>query len=267
MTSQQQPQQQQPMDGERSRFSPRESKASKATVAIATAIPRLAAWATGGKGSKALMGLGAAYCLALSAEAWFVTLPTLTGQPPATENRRFVPKPFINDGADLGLLNPLNAIPTVWDAAMGVLEAVLPFQLKGAVPEPVRCVWLDWRFYVAVLLSVVVQTFQAKALRSLTVDQRLKKAQALQRYKRMSLDPKAIDIANARAAEYNKSLMGKRRGMGLGIVTSYGVEAWMGWSAITGNVGIPVTTAIIYTVVQMFGFEFFLSQMNDDDNA
>lgn len=224
------------------------------------------AWLTSHRGGKVLVGVLAAYCAGLSVEAWYVTLPNATGQR-TEENRKFMPKPFIDDGADLGLLNPIRALPTLWDSAMGVLQAVLPFQLKGATPAAVRCVWLDWRFYVALMVSLSLQLWQAKALRSLTIDQRQRKAQQLQGYKKMSLDPKSLDIANAKVAEYNQSLMGKRRANGAMIFLSYAVELGTGFSSITQSRGIGILTAGVYCIIQAFGFEVMINQLEDDDEA
>jgi hypothetical protein len=223
--------------------------AGNTAIAIATAPAKLMAWLTSHRGGKVLVGVLAAYCAGLSVEAWYVTLPNATGRR-TEENRKFMPKPFIDDGADLGLLNPIRALPTLWDSAMGVLQAVLPFQLKGATPAAVRCVWLDWRFYVALMVSLSLQLWQAKALRSLTIDQRQRKAQELQGYKKMSLDPKSLDIANAKVAEYNQSLMGKRRANGLMIFLSYAVELGTGFSSITQSRGIGILTAGVYCIIQ-----------------
>jgi hypothetical protein len=239
-----------------------DGKAGKAIIAVATAPAKTLGWLTGNQGGKAIVGILAAYCAGLSIEAWYVTMPRVLGDR-TQENRKFIPKPFIEDGADLGLLNPLNALPTLWDAAMGVLEAILPFQLKGATPEPVRCVWLDWRFYIAALLSLFLQFWQAKALRSLSIDARKRKALALQKHKRMSLDPQALEIANVKAAEYNQSLMGKRKANGALIFLSYAVEMGTGFGSITQSQGIGILTAGIYCIIQAFGFEMMLNTLQD----
>jgi hypothetical protein len=237
-----------------------------AAIAVATAPAKLMGWLTSHRGGKVMIGVLAAYCAGLSIEAWYVTLPSVAGQG-GEENRRFMPKPFVDDGADLGLLNPLNALPVLWDAAMGVLQSMLPFQLKGATPEPVRCVWLDWRFYVAVMVSLSLQLWQAKALRSLTIDQRRRKAQELQGYKKMNLDPKSLDIANAKVAEYNQSLMGKRRANGAMIFISYAVELGTGFASITGSRGVGILTAGVYCIIQAFGFEVMLNQLQDEEET
>jgi hypothetical protein len=235
-----------------------------AFIAACTAPAKLMGWLTSNRGGKAVVGLMALYCAGLSVEAWYVTLPKVAGQR-TEENRKFMPKPFIDDGADLGLLNPLNALPVMWDAAMGVLQSMLPFVVKGAAPTAVRCVWLDWRFYIATLVSVALQLWQAKALRSLSIDARQRKAQELSQYKRMALDPKSLDIANAKVAEYNQSLMGKRRANGMMIFLSYAVELGTGFTSITGTRGIGILTAGIYCIIQAFGFEVLMNQLEDDE--
>jgi hypothetical protein len=240
------------------------SGAANAAIAIATAPAKCMAWLTSHRGGKVLVGVLAVYCAGLSVESWYSTMPTVMGDR-TEENRKFLPKPFINDGADLGLLNPLRAIPTLWDAAMGVLQAVLPFELKGATPAAVKCVWLDWRFYVALLASLCLQMWQAKALRSLTIAQRQRKAQELQGFKKMSLDPKALDIANIKANEYNQSLMGKRRANGMMIFLSYAVELGTGFASITQSKGIGILTAGIYCIIQAFGFEVMVNQLEGDE--
>lgn len=267
-SNQEQSAQEKPTQSTETRFSPtaKSSAAGNAAIAVATAPAKLMAWLTSHRGGKVLVGVLAAYCAGLSVEAWYVTLPNATGQR-TEENRKFMPKPFIDDGADLGLLNPIRALPTLWDSAMGVLQAVLPFQLKGATPAAVRCVWLDWRFYVALMVSLSLQLWQAKALRSLTIDQRQRKAQQLQGYKKMSLDPKSLDIANAKVAEYNQSLMGKRRANGAMIFLSYAVELGTGFSSITQSRGIGILTAGVYCIIQAFGFEVMINQLEDDDEA
>jgi hypothetical protein len=236
----------------------------RAFVATCTAPARLMGWITCNKGGKAVVGLLALYCAGLSVESWYVTLPNLAGTQ-VDENRRFMPKPFIDDGADLALLNPLSALPVMWNAAMGVLQAVLPFQLKfmGDLTTT-RSVWLDWRFYIATLVSVSLQLWQAKALRSLTIDDRQRKAQQLTQYKRMSLDPKALDIANAKVAEYNQSLMGKRRANGMMIFLSYAVELGTGFANVTQSRGISILTAGVYCIIQAFGFEVMMNQLDDE---
>jgi hypothetical protein len=235
-----------------------------AFIATCTAPAKLMGWLTSNRGGKAIVGILALYCAGLSVEAWYVTMPKLVGDR-SGENRKFMPKPFIDDGADLGLINPLNALPVLWDAALGVFEAMLPFYLRGAAPTPVRCVWLDWRFYIALMVSVSLQLWQAKALRSLSISDRQKKAVELQQYKRMSLDPKALDIANAKTSEYNQSLMGKRRTNGAMIFLSYLVELGTGFASITGSRGVGILTAGVYCIIQAFGFEVMMNQLEDDD--
>jgi len=235
-----------------------------AFIAACTAPAKLMGWLTSNQGGKAVIGVMAIYCAGLSVEAWYVTLPRVAGQR-TEENRKFMPKPFIDDGADLGLLNPLNAIPVIWDMAMGVLQSMLPFVIKGAAPAPVRCVWLDWRFYIALLVSVSLQLWQAKALRSLSIGDRQRKAVELSQYKRMSLDPKSLDIANAKASEYNQSLMGKRRANGMMIFLSYAVELGTGFVSITGSRGVGILTAGVYCIIQAFGFEVLMNQLEDDE--
>jgi hypothetical protein len=240
-----------------------DSAIGRAFIATCTAPAKLMGWVTSNKGGKAVVGLLAIYCAGLSVEAWYVTLPNLAGRQ-ENENRKFMPKPFIDDGADLGLLNPIRALPVMWDAAMGVFQSMLPFVVKGAAPSPVRCVWLDWRFYIATMVSVSLQLWQAKALRSLTIDDRQRKAQELTQYKRMSLDPKALDIANAKVSEYNQSLMGKRRANGMMIFLSYAVELGTGFASITGSRGVGILTAGIYCIIQAFGFEVMMNQLDDE---
>ena len=234
-----------------------------AFVAACTAPAKLMGWLTSNRGGKAIVGILALYCAGLSVEAWYVTLPQVAGQR-TEENRKFMPKPFIDDGADLGLLNPLNAVPAIWDMAMGVFESMLPFVIKGAAPAPVRCVWLDWRFYIALLVSVSLQLWQAKALRSLSIGDRQRKAVELSQYKRMSLDPKALDIANVKTSEYNQSLMGKRRANGAMIFLSYLVELGTGFASITGSRGVGILTAGVYCIIQAFGFEVMMNQLDDE---
>ncbi|MCY7282479.1 MAG: hypothetical protein LH679_03370 [Cyanobacteria bacterium CAN_BIN43] len=234
-----------------------------AFIAACTAPAKLMGWLTSNRGGKAIVGILALYCAGLSVEAWYVTLPRVAGQR-TEENRKFMPKPFIDDGADLGLLNPLNAVPAIWDMAMGVFESMLPFVIKGAAPAPVRCVWLDWRFYIALLVSVSLQLWQAKALRSLSIDARRLKAHELSQYKRMALDPKSLDIANVKVAEYNQSLMGKRRTNGAMIFLSYLVELGTGFASITGSRGVGILTAGVYCIIQAFGFEVMMNQLDDE---
>ncbi len=235
-----------------------------AFIATCTAPAKLMGWLTSNRGGKAVIGIMAIYCAGLSVEAWYVTLPRVAGQR-TEENRKFMPKPFIDDGADLGLLNPLNALPVLWDAAMSVLQSMLPFVVRGAAPDPVRCVWLDWRFYVAVMVSVSLQLWQAKALRSLSIESRQRKAQELSQYKRMALDPKSLEIANVKASEYNQSLMGKRRANGMMIFLSYAVELGTGFVSITGSRGVGILTAGVYCIIQAFGFEVLMNQLEDDE--
>ncbi|MCY7283699.1 MAG: hypothetical protein LH679_09685 [Cyanobacteria bacterium CAN_BIN43] len=234
-----------------------------AFITACTAPAKLMGWLTSNRGGKAIVGILALYCAGLSVEAWYVTLPQVAGQR-TEENRKFMPKPFIDDGADLGLLNPLNAIPAIWDMAMGVLQSMLPFVVRGAAPTAVRCVWLDWRFYVAVLVSVSLQLWQAKALRSLSIDARRLKAHELSQYKRMTLDPQSLEIANVKASEYNQSLMGKRKANGAMIFLSYLVELGTGFASITGSRGVGILTAGVYCLISAFGFEVMMNQLDDE---
>jgi len=234
-----------------------------AFIAACTAPAKLMGWLTSNRGGKAVIGIMAIYCAGLSVEAWYVTLPRVAGQR-TEENRKFMPKPFIDDGADLGLLNPLNAIPVLWDMAMGVFSSMLPFVVRGVAPAPVRCVWLDWRFYVALMVSVSLQLWQARALRSLSIGDRQRKAVELQQYKRMALDPKSLDIANVKTGEYNQSLMGKRRANGAMIFLSYLVELGTSFASITGSRGVGILTAGVYCIISAFGFEVMMNQLDDE---
>jgi hypothetical protein len=232
-------------------------------VSACTAPAKGIGWLTGNVGGRAVIGVLALYCAALSVESWYVAMPILANQPGAKENRKFVPKPFIGDGADLGLLSPGPVIDYAWDTAMNVLHTMLPFQLKAPPRTYADCVWLDWRFYVAAAASFALQMWQARALRSLSISDRRQKALALAGHKKMALDPNSLAIAQARALEYNASLTGRRTANGAMIFLSYAVELGTGWVSVSQATGIGILTAGIYCIIQAFGFEVMLNQLED----
>lgn len=245
------------------------SAIGNAVIGTLTAPAKVLGWLTGNRGGRAMIGVMAAYCAGLSIEAWYVTMPNLAqGKAAQAENRKFMPKPFIDDGADLGLLNPFRAIEVMWNEGMKVLTSLIPFITKPTVanaPSVVRCVWLDWRFYCAIGVSMALQLWQAKMLRSLSIEARKQQAQDLSQHKKMKLDPNSLDIANAKVAEYNGSRMGKRRANGVMIFLSYAVEMGTGFGSILGAQGVGIITAGIYSIIQAFGFEFMHNQLADDE--
>jgi hypothetical protein len=247
------------------RFQSFADRAPNAIVGVCTAPARALRWATGSTGGKAVIGVLATYCAALSVESWYVAMPIIAGKESASVNRKFVPKPFIDDGADLGLLNPLPVAGAVWGLGVDIFSAMLPFSIKGAPPKIADCVWLDWRFYIALSASLALQIWQAKAIRAVSISARRTRAERLAVHKTMKLDPNSLKIAQSRAAEYNSSLTGHRATNGAMIALSYLVELGTGAVSISQSMGIGALTAAIYCVIQAFGFEVLINHMEDQE--
>ena len=49
------------------------------------------------------------------------------------------------------------------------------------------------------------------------------------------------------------------------IFLSYAVELGTGFASITGTRGIGILTAGIYCIIQTFGFEVLMNQLEDDE--
>ena len=241
---------------------------------------KLLSWLTGqslpsrskSRGEIIVLSTLALACAALSVEAWYEVMPrnlVPTGNASASANHKFVPKPYIEDGADIGLANPVDAGLMLVDAGLKVLDATLPFNIKLRVPYNQNSIWLDPNFYVALLLSLMLQTFQAKALRAVSVEIRKRRVEKAKQFKPIDLSPDELAITKIRTIEYNNVHVAGYVGTMTAILFSFGLEIGIGLSSLSAATTVNGVAQLIYVIAQAFGFEFFVNILlgMDEDEA
>ena len=184
-------------------------------------------------------------------------------------NHKFIPKPYLDDGADIGIANPVDAGLMLVDTGLKVLDATLPFNIKLRVPYNPNSIWLDPNFYVALALSLMLQVFQAKALRAVSVEIRKRRVEKAKQFKPIDLSPDELAITKIRTIEYNNVHVAGYVGSMVAILASFGLEIGIGLSSLSAATTVNGVAQLIYVIAQAFGFEFFVNILlgMDEDEA
>lgn len=182
-------------------------------------------------GAKYILYTLSIYCAAMSWESMYASFPVALGMRDKAANVKFLPKVGINDGATLSnLVNPMELVNTVTNA-FPALSPVKPIAVKKTSPQAL----FDPTFWIAGVLSLGIATYQAKAVRSLSIAARKRRLDAVSSYKAPKLDPNSLAIAKVRKKEFENAGMGNYLVNGLMIAGSYGIEAVSFAASIAGG--------------------------------
>jgi hypothetical protein len=236
----------------------------------ARSISWLTSMSAGGGARYVFMGV-ATLCAVMSAETVYTAMPaSQSAIRNGVENRHFLPKPAINDEADISLLNPL---PRLWDGVkIGYNQTLarLPFAQK--MPMTARwTVWADGAWYLAILITLAIQGIEAIGWRTgrRAWDSKMAKFQKLNSRKLPDMNPQAILAAKVARAELATEGTGGYVAMALTIIAVYGVEFFAFTRSVAG-VGVPGLTIFIYALINIFGFELcdsFANSIDDEDES
>ena len=203
------------------------------------------------------------YCAALSVETVMIAVPGALAPDQYTEefkrSRRFVPKPYVNDGAELGRLNP---VPNIQRLVLQRYFTWLPFWIKGRVASDYWTVWSNpGVLLLAVVVAVTIQRFEGLIWRKKSAATTRAEFEDANREKQVEADAKAIALAHYKAAQHNTQGMGGLVGTFLAVVVLYGLEigAFLGSFAGAGSWAINA----VYAFLTICGFELF-DRMADD---
>lgn len=208
-------------------------------------------------GAKYVMWTMAVGCLALSIENSYCLF--------AGSDKKFLPKPGINDGAELSRILPLgdagNAIVgTMADGAnlMGArIQKPVPFRRADLL------VWADPRFYGGLILCLMVNGIQAMALRRVSLQMRtrqLAKSQqtdsqinsAVKSFEERAAERRSLET-NVRVNQVKHYGNGNVLSMGAIVAASYIYE----FSTFFANSapGVPFLGTLLLGMASVFGAE------------
>lgn len=195
-----------------------------------------------------------AYCAALSVEALFIAIPNGVTPGAYSEeemaSRRFVLKPFVDDGAD-----PARMLPPVRQVVHAVAPEWVPAIIKGNGEYR----WTIWHspmaLGLAVLGAVVIQYYEAKIWRKRSLQETLDKFREANNTKKVEADPKALAVAQYHAQQHNLQGTGSVTGTFLAVVALYGSELAAFGGSFAGSSNGLVT--LLYAFLTICGFEVF----------
>jgi len=227
------------------------------------------------KGFGIIASLMTVYCAGLSIESIMVSMPATMrtgdyanvsrGNGSRTQleaikrERRFVPKPYVNDGAELGRLNPW---PNVQRTVLQNYFQWMPMWIKGRVASDYWTVWNQPGILVlAAVFAITIQRFEGMIWRKKSTNETYKEFIQANAQKEVEADPKAIALAQYKAAQHNSQGIGGIVGTFITVVLLYGLEiaAFAGSFAGAGNWVVNT----IYAGLNIFGFELF-DRLGDD---
>ena len=192
---------------------------------VVVQILRLIQFLTCPPGSAIMLGLGVLYFAALSAEGYWQAMNP--------DNPAFLPKPFVQDGANL-----LNVFIALSSAS----------------------------FYLATIVSFIVQGIQAMVLREIEVERAAAEAQAqyeaVAKYRVPNPDPQAIDIAEERRRKLKSVGMRTVRTKGALILLTYAIDIGIGvWNfPIAGLMGTGLFFVnFVWLLASVFGVEALIN--------
>jgi hypothetical protein len=218
-------------------------------------LAKAIAWTTNPSGgAKYALYIAAAASFGLSVESLYSVMPRQDERSAA--EIRFIPKPGVNDGADLSRLipNPLGLLQVGIDA----LLSWLPFYSKlGSGFSPTFLVWTDLNFYAAILFSSVIQGIEARIIRRVSIDLRKRRLDAVKHRQVEDLSPQALAIAKVRALEYEYAGLGDYAFAAVAILSTYLIEGGVFFRTLYTVPGISSAALLIYGLLNVFGFEVF----------
>ena len=227
------------------------------------------------KGFGIIASLMTVYCAGLSIESLMVSMPSSlrmgdysgiargrAGKPQLEairRERRFIPKPYVDDGAELGRLNPW---PNIQRTILQNYFQWLPLWIKGNVASPYWTVWNQPAILaLATVFAITIQRFEGMIWRKKSTQETFKEFIEANAQKQVAADPKAIALAQYKAQQHNSQGLGGIVGTFVAVVLLYGLEIAAFAGSFAGAGSWVVNT--IYAGLNIFGFEVF-DRMGED---
>jgi hypothetical protein len=193
--------------------------------------------------------------LILSSETVYMAMPlSQSSEQAGIENPRALPKPGIDDGANIAYLNPVPMVGNVLKSTSNVVTGWLPFGTSFEL-SPKWTLWGDFNWYAAIAIAAAIGGVEAMAIRRIgTWEQKKAKFQKLNAREMPDLNPKAVMSAKFAKVELATEGAGDYATMALLIVLVYGVEFYAFFRSVSG-IDIPGFTLFAYALINVFGFE------------
>ena len=240
---------------------PRKKNLGDWLFAPTSSLARSVYWVTSPSGGgKLLFKAMASYCFLISVEAAYVAMPVVLKLSAPQEQRHFLPKPGVNDGADFSrIVDPVAAFYWVSDTALGWMPLYQKHPGHGK-----HYVWFDQYFWFALLASALLHGVEAKAIRNVSLSILRKKAEQLKAHKQVAVDKDSITIAHLAAKQYNQARVGNAALTALLILAVFGIEV-AAFFASTDKAKYPVQWVWwAYCLLNSLGFEVFYNLSLDE---
>lgn len=204
-----------------------------------------------GGGFGLIAAMLSAYCAGLSIESIYVATPSFIGDEQRTqEELRFIPKPYVEDGAKLGRLSPVVFQLDFMGSWVNPLESP-----KGPVKWNAGSIWENPGVLVlAIAVSLTIQQFEQMVLRRKSFQQTKASFDDANGKKRVTADKNAVAEAKLAAARVNNHGTGTLLIKTLGVSAVYALEAAAFASSFAGA-GFAIS--IVYGFLTIAGFEVF----------
>lgn len=222
------------------------------------------------KGSGIVATFMSLYCAGLSIEAVFVATPSAISKISGLEytedmrrQRRFMPKPHVNDGAELGRLNPW---PNIQRAVLQKYFTWLPYWIRGRVASNYWTVWNSTGvLFLSITIALIIQNWEGRIWRKKPYTQTKGEFDEANSQKRVNADPNAIALAAYRAQQHNQQGMGGVLGTFIAVTCLYGLEIAAFFGSFSGAGSFVVNT--VYSFLTICGFEIFEKMKEESDKA
>jgi hypothetical protein len=194
--------------------------------------------------------------LVLSSETVYVAMPlSQSAEQSGITNPRALPKPGIDDGANIAYLNPFPMFFNTLKVTSNFATSWLPFRTSFKL-SPKWTLWGDFNWYMAIAIAAAIGGVEAMAIRRIerSWEHKSAKFQRLNSRQVPDLSPNAILAAKAARAELVAEGVGDYAFIAALIVMVYGVEFYAFFRSVTG-IEIPGFTLTIYALINVFGFE------------
>jgi hypothetical protein len=193
---------------------------SRVLVLVLTMPARLINWLTTPPGNAIMIGLGVLYFGSVSAEGYWQAMDA--------NNPAFVPKPFVNDGADLGFIFAAILAPSFWMAAV---------------------------------VSLIVQGVQAFVLREMDIARAKAEYEAIKDYRVPDPTEGQLDLAEYRRRRFKSVGMRTVRTRGALIALTYAIDAGIAfWNyPVMGQSSGEMVINSVWILASIFGTEAMIN--------
>ncbi|MDJ0704139.1 MAG: hypothetical protein QNJ46_12720 [Leptolyngbyaceae cyanobacterium MO_188.B28] len=218
------------------------------------------------KGFGVVASIMTCYCAGLSIEAIYVATPVVRSMAVGEvyseaqkAARRFIPKPYVLDGAELGRISPL---PNIQRLLVNEHLQWLPRWIRGHVASDYWTIWNEpGVLFIAVCVALTIQRFEGMIWRKRDLKELKAEFEAMNQVKQVEASEDAVVAAAVKATEYNAYGMGGIVGTFCSVVVLYGLEFSAFFGSFSGSGSFGVNT--VYGVLTIFGFELF-DRLSDD---